>query len=68
MNALTPYNRVCSAGSLATLLLWIYCQAQVFFLGAEFTRVYAKIYGSKSGPGKHLHETSREHRTVNHAS
>jgi membrane protein len=36
-----------AAGSLASLLLWIYYQAQVFFLGAEFTRVYAKIYGSK---------------------
>lgn len=50
-----------AAGSLATLLLWIYCQAQVFFLGAEFTRVYAKIYGSKSGPEKHAaHTTSQE--------
>ena len=36
-----------AAGSLASLLLWIYCQAQVFFIGAKFTRVYAKIYGSK---------------------
>ncbi len=41
-----------AAGSLATLLLWIYFQAQVFFLGAEFTRVYAKMYGSKSRPEK----------------
>jgi membrane protein len=41
-----------AAGSLATLLLWIYFQAQVFFLGAEFTRVYAKMYGSKSRPKK----------------
>ena len=49
-----------AARSLATLLLWIYYQAQVFFLGAEFTRVYAKTYGSKSGPEKHVaHTTSR---------
>lgn len=42
-----------AAGSLATLLFWIYCQAQVFFFGAEFTRVYAKMYGSKRRPEKH---------------
>ncbi len=48
------------AGSLATLLFWIYCQAQVFFLGAEFTRVYGKIYGSKSGPEKHAVHATRQ--------
>ncbi len=37
-----------AAGSLVALLLWIYYSAQVFLLGAEFTWVYAKKYGSKS--------------------
>jgi len=37
-----------AAGSLVALLLWIYYSAQVFLLGAEFTWVYAKRYGSKS--------------------
>lgn len=35
-----------AAGSLVTLLLWVYYSAQILFLGAEFTQVYAKRYGS----------------------
>ena len=30
-----------AAGSVVVLLVWIYYSAQVFFLGAEFTQVYA---------------------------
>lgn len=30
-----------TAGSLVALLLWVYYSAQIFFLGAEFTRAYA---------------------------
>lgn len=36
-----------AAGSLAVLLLWVYYSAQIFLLGAEFTRVYAHQYGSR---------------------
>ncbi|MCE7989666.1 MAG: YihY/virulence factor BrkB family protein [Caldilinea sp. CFX5] len=36
-----------AAGSLAILLLWIYYSAQVFFLGAEFTQVYARTKGTR---------------------
>jgi len=28
------------------LLLWVYYSAQIFFLGAEFTRQFALEYGS----------------------
>jgi membrane protein len=35
-----------AAGSLIVLLLWIYYSAQILFLGAEFTQVYARRYGS----------------------
>ncbi|MAT43572.1 MAG: ribonuclease BN [Anaerolineaceae bacterium] len=35
-----------AAGSLALLLVWIYYSAQILFLGAEFTQVYANQYGS----------------------
>jgi membrane protein len=35
-----------AAGSLIALLLWIYYSAQIFFLGAEFTRQYALGLGS----------------------
>lgn len=35
-----------AAGSLIALLLWVYYSAQIFFLGAEFTRQYAQEFGS----------------------
>lgn len=35
-----------AAGSIIALLLWVYYSAQIFFLGAEFTRQYALCYGS----------------------
>ena len=37
-----------AAGSVVALLLWIYYSAQIFFLGAEFTRQFALHYGSLS--------------------
>jgi membrane protein len=35
-----------AAGSLVALLLWIYYSAQIFFLGAGFTRQYALWFGT----------------------
>jgi membrane protein len=35
-----------AAGSVVALLLWVYYSAQIFFLGAEFTRQYALQCGS----------------------
>lgn len=35
-----------AAGSVVALLLWIYYSAQIFFLGAGFTRQYALWFGS----------------------
>ncbi|HEX7553621.1 MAG TPA: YihY/virulence factor BrkB family protein [Geothrix sp.] len=37
------------AGSVAALLIWVYYSAQVFFLGAEFTREFALSFGSLRG-------------------
>jgi len=37
-----------AAGSLFILMAWVYYSAQVFFLGAEMTKVYAMRYGSGS--------------------
>lgn len=39
-----------AAGSLVMLLVWVYYSAQVVFLGAEFTRVYALRFGSLMVP------------------
>ncbi|WP_337296113.1 YihY/virulence factor BrkB family protein [Variovorax sp. CCNWLW225] len=35
-----------AAGSLVVLLAWVYYAAQIFLLGAEFTKVYANAQGS----------------------
>jgi membrane protein len=35
-----------AAGSLVVLLLWVYYSAQIFFLGASFTRQYALWFGT----------------------
>jgi membrane protein len=35
-----------AAGSLIIVFVWVYYSAQIFLLGAEFTWVYARTYGS----------------------
>lgn len=42
-----------AAGSLIVFLAWVYYSAQIILLGAEFTHVYTRMYGSKIRPGKH---------------
>ncbi len=39
-----------AAGALIVLLVWIYYSSQIFLLGAEFSRAYAKRYGSHANP------------------
>ena len=39
-----------AAAALIILLLWIYYSAQIFLLGAEFTRAFAKRFGSHANP------------------
>jgi membrane protein len=38
-----------AAGSVILVLVWVYYSAQIFLLGAEFTKIYAYRYGSKRG-------------------
>jgi membrane protein len=42
-----------AAASLAILLVWIYYSAQILFLGAEFTQVYARWRGSTILPARY---------------
>ncbi len=37
-----------AAGALIVVLLWIYYSSLIFLLGAEFTKVYAATYGSRT--------------------
>ncbi|WP_019505639.1 YihY/virulence factor BrkB family protein [Pleurocapsa sp. PCC 7319] len=42
-----------AAGSLIVFLAWVYYSAQIILLGAEFTQVYTRMYGSKMRPSRH---------------
>jgi len=39
-----------AAGALIVLLVWIYYSAQIFLIGAEFSRAYARRFGSHANP------------------
>jgi membrane protein len=48
-----------AAGSLVVFMIWVYYSAQVFLLGAEFTRVYAaRIRACEEAPSASLPRTS----------
>lgn len=51
-----------AAGSLIALLLWVYYSAQIFFLGAEFTRHYALWFGSLQHERPDFVDSSRDPR------
>jgi membrane protein len=51
-----------AAGSLVILLVWVYYSAQILFFGAEFTKVYAKEYGSGLQPESDAESVSPEAR------
>jgi membrane protein len=48
-----PGSAYGAAGSLITMLIWIYYAAQIALFGAEFTRVYAQERGRGIRPAKH---------------
>jgi membrane protein len=49
-----------AAGSLVVLLFWVYYSALISFLGAEFTQVYARRYGTGIQPQKHAVRVGRK--------
>jgi membrane protein len=49
-----------AASSLITLLLWIFYSAEILLFGAEFTKVYANIYGSHVEPEEHAVKVERK--------
>ena len=48
-----------AAGSLMIILLWIFFSSCILFLGAEFTQVYANMYGSKIEPASNALDVPR---------
>ncbi len=58
-----------AAGALVLLLLWVYYSAQILFLGAEFTQVYARQFGSRIVPAQDaapLTEAARAQQGIPH--
>ena len=51
-----------AASSLVIILAWVYYAAQILFLGAEFTQVYARRYGSQIVPDEHAMPITEEAR------
>ncbi|MFN8441856.1 MAG: YhjD/YihY/BrkB family envelope integrity protein [Caldilineaceae bacterium] len=49
-----------ATGSLVVFLVWVYYSAMIFFLGAEFTQVYGRTYGSRWREELLLEETVAE--------
>lgn len=41
-----------AAGSVVALVVWVYYSSQIVFLGAEFTQVYARRFGSRIVPSE----------------
>jgi membrane protein len=48
--------------SLVIILIWVYYSAQILLLGAEFTRVYANMFGSHVVPSDHAEAVTEEMR------
>jgi membrane protein len=44
------------------ILLWVFYSAQILFLGAEFTQVYANMYGSRIVPADNAVPVTEEAR------
>ncbi len=47
-----------AAGSLVAIIVWVYYSAQIFFFGAEFTRVYADANNSNHPRPNTQHQTA----------
>jgi membrane protein len=51
-----------AAGSLVTLLLWVYYSSLIFFFGAEFTQVFATQLGSGVVPAENAEKVGTQKR------
>jgi membrane protein len=51
-----------AAASVILILAWVYYTAQILFLGAEFTQVYANQFGTGTVPEPHAIRTTDEER------
>ncbi len=57
-----PASAFGAAASIVLIFVWVYYSAQILLIGAEFTQVYAKHYGSGIAPVKHAVKVTEEER------
>jgi membrane protein len=50
-----------AAGSIVTVMLWVYYSSLIFFFGAEMTQAYASRYGRGIQPTHLAHEVETNH-------
>lgn len=53
-----------AAGSIVILMVWVYYSSIILYLGAEFTKVHAKLYGGKIIPNEYAEWVQIEEKTV----
>lgn len=59
-----PGDTYGQAGALAVILVWIYYSAMIFFVGAEFTQVWARSYGKRIEPDEDAVRVVEEKRRI----
>jgi membrane protein len=57
-----PASAFGAAASIVLIFVWIYYTAQILFIGAEFTQVYASTYGSGVVPEKYAEKLTEKER------
>lgn len=53
-----------AAGSIIILMIWVYYSSIILYLGAEFTKVFAKLYGENLLPNEYAEWIRTEKKTV----
>ncbi|MDP4284600.1 MAG: YihY/virulence factor BrkB family protein [Bacteroidota bacterium] len=53
-----------AAGSIIIFMVWVYYSSIILYLGAEFTKVHAKLYGGKILPKEYAEWIKTEEKTV----
>jgi len=53
-----------AAGSIVIIMLWVYYSSIILYLGAEFTKVHANLYGKKIQPNEYAEWIMTEEKPV----
>jgi len=53
-----------AAGSIIIIMLWVYYSSIILYLGAEFTKVHANLYGRKIQPNEYAEWVMTEEKRV----